>query len=308
VVQRRLHGQLAGQQVGRVLLQHAVGDAGVGEHFGHRLVQVVGHAGRQFTQRVEPGDLAQAQQLMGPLAVGALAQQGAGSQQQQGHEQRPAGHLAPGQRAPADMALGHDVERLAGAGQGLDKREIPSTGGICRNLAGLQHEERAGVFERDAHRAGLGRHGPFAPGHHAPYVDLHRVAGRLAGHHQLVAALGNRGFGQHGPAQLAGFRFGHTQRRHGPHGGGLAVLHRHDLRVHRLQPLLGAGRVGAIAQQCQRRQQGVVLPRTVVDQAVGAAGVGLEGLLQPVEFALAEQQAAERGNDQPAGDPGRVAV
>ena len=40
-----------------------------------------------------------------------------------------------------------------------------------------------------AARAGVGRHRPFAPGTMHAADDLHRVAVRFTGHHQLVAAL-----------------------------------------------------------------------------------------------------------------------
>ena len=85
--QRVLDGQLAGQHVRRVLVEHSVGDPGIGQHFGHWLVQVVGHARGQFTEGVEPGHLTQAKQFMGALPIGALAQQRPRCEQQDGHEQ-----------------------------------------------------------------------------------------------------------------------------------------------------------------------------------------------------------------------------
>ena len=67
------HGGLCGVEVGRVIGQQALGGLRAGEQRGQRLVQLVRHAGGQFAQRVQPRDLAQAQQLFGPLARHALA-------------------------------------------------------------------------------------------------------------------------------------------------------------------------------------------------------------------------------------------
>ena len=303
-----LHRQLAGQQVRGVLVEHPVGDAGVGEHLRHRLVQVVGHAGGQFSQRVEPRHLAQPQQLVGAPAVGAQAQQRPCGEQQQRHQQRPGGHLAPGQLAPAHLALRHQLERLAGAGQRLVVAELPAGRTLGGDAPDLQHEALARVLQRHAHRARVGGHRPLAPGHHAAHVDLHRVAGGVGGHHQLVAPPGDGGLAQYRPAQLARLRLGRHQVLLGPQGLGVAVQDRHDLRVDRLQALLRPRRVAAGAQQRQRGQQGVVLAGAVVEQAVGHTRVVVEGLLQPGELVLPEYQAPQRRDDQPARKPGRMAL
>ena len=65
------------------------------------------------------------------------------------------------------------------------------------DAAGLDHKGLAVLLQRHAHRAGLGRHRPFAPGHDAAHVHLQAVADRLCRQHELVAAARKVSDGEH---------------------------------------------------------------------------------------------------------------
>ena len=235
---RLLDGQLGGQQVGWILVQHTPGDLCVDQHRGQWLVQLMRHAGSQFAQCVEPGDLPHPQQFFSPAAVLALAQDGTRAEHQYRHQQSPAQHCTPGELHPADVAIRHHIERLAVSSQDAVEIEVPATTAVVARHAGLHHKGLPGVFEGHAHRADVRRHRPLAPGHDIAHVDQQRITRWFRAQYELIAPFGEVGAAQHGVALLARFGLGRQKLGVGPSLFRGAALYRQDLRVHRRQPLL----------------------------------------------------------------------
>ena len=290
------HGFAGDGQLGRVFVQQALGRLGVGQHGGQGLVQLVRHAGGQLAHRVEPPDLTEPQQLFGALLFGALAQQGDAAPHHHGHQQRPGQHPGPRQFAPADLAQPGHIKRLAVGGQVFVKLKPPAA---CADTPRLQHIALRAAVQCHAHRAGVRRHRPFAPGHHGVQVQLNAEAGGLGGQHHLVTATGKVGNRQHGALQGTRLGFSNRQALIGPDGTAVAPLHADDLRVHRRQALLGLRGVGRRLNQRQHGHHGVMLHGALAQQPVGNAGIGFKLIPQAVQLKPRERHSAQHADRQP---------
>ena len=186
---RLLHGLARGVHTGFGIVQQAACGLAVGEDGRQRLVQFMGHAGGQLAQRVQAGNLAVLQQLLGPLARGALLPGGPQRGHHQGAGQRPGAHAPPGLHARVQLVAFMQLQHLAGGGQGFVHGPGPA-GGAGIGCAGLQHQVLAALAQPDTHGAVAGGVRPFALRNGGAQVQLEGVAGGLAGLHHVQLAVG----------------------------------------------------------------------------------------------------------------------
>ena len=123
---------------------------------------------------------------------------------------------------PGHIAQGHYVKGLAVGRQMLVEGKAPA---MATKAARLHHKGLAFVFQRYTHRAGVGRHGPFVPGHYGVQIHAQGKAGGVGGQHQLVAAAGQIGAGQGRALPLTRLGFSGLQTAVRPWDATVPALH-----------------------------------------------------------------------------------
>ncbi len=262
-----------------------------GQHRGQRLVQFVGHPGRQLAEGVEPRDLPQPQQFLGAAPRDALAR--AARRRRPARRpwratMRPSRSRAVRSRGPAVRPPARRPGCPRRAPCGSRNRQPPS----ATRGARLDHEAPLPAYS-SVTRTGLvfGSIGQSRQGTARGEVDGQRIADRQGADHEPTAPLAKSSATNSGRCNSARSGPRRGQRRVRPCPAGLAPLDIEDRRVDRRAGDARAGRARRRLSSASVASTASYCTTLLAHEPVGDAAIDLEILAQPPSSPRASQTA-----------------